>query len=90
LSDYRAGASLGDLQKSYSLSRGSVQKILRKWGVVRQRRKSLTDPEVAELVERYDAGLRIRKIAIERHLPKSTTRAGVEMRVAGRRKESTK
>jgi DNA-directed RNA polymerase specialized sigma24 family protein len=40
-SDYRHGCSLAELQRRYSLSRSSVQKLLRERGV-RRRRKSLT------------------------------------------------
>jgi DNA-directed RNA polymerase specialized sigma24 family protein len=68
---YLAGASLGDLQQRFGLSRGSVQWLLREGGV-RRRRKSLTDTEVAGLVERYEAGLTIREIAAEQGLAKST------------------
>jgi DNA-directed RNA polymerase specialized sigma24 family protein len=82
--DYRAGASLADLQRTFSLSRGSVQKLLRERGV-RRRRKSLTDDEVRVLVERYEAGLTVREIALEQGLAKTTvqdavTRAGVVKR----------
>jgi hypothetical protein len=35
---YRAGASLADLQRIYSISRGSVQKLLRERGVRRRRK----------------------------------------------------
>jgi uncharacterized protein (DUF433 family) len=89
LSDFRDGASLADLQQAYSLSRGSVQRLLRDGGVWR-RRKSLGNAEVVVLVERYEAGLTIREIAAEQGLPKSTVqdalaRAGVEMRAAARR-----
>jgi hypothetical protein len=60
--DYRGGASLAGLQQTYSLGRGSVQKLLREQGV-RRRRKSLTDSEIAALEERHEAGLTIREIA---------------------------
>jgi hypothetical protein len=60
--DYRGGASLAGLQQTYSLGRGSVQKLLREQGV-RRRRKSLTDSEIAALEERYEAGLPIWEIA---------------------------
>jgi DNA-directed RNA polymerase specialized sigma24 family protein len=87
--DYTAGASLADLQRKYSLGRGSVQKILRKQGV-RRRRKSLTDAEAALLVERYEAALTIREIAVEQGLPKTTVQdclaqARMLMRPAARR-----
>jgi DNA-directed RNA polymerase specialized sigma24 family protein len=89
LRDYSSGASLADLQQAYSLSRGSVQRLLRDAGV-RRRRKSLTDVEVAVLVNRYGAGLTLREIASEQGLPKTTVhdalaRAGMAMRPSGRR-----
>jgi DNA-directed RNA polymerase specialized sigma24 family protein len=88
--DYREGASLADLQRAYSLGRGSVQKLLRERGV-RRRRKSLTETEAALLVERYEAGLTIREIAAEQKLPKTTVqdalaRAGSVSSQAARRK----
>jgi uncharacterized protein (DUF433 family) len=87
--DYKSGASLADLQQTYSLSRGSVQQLLREAGV-RRRRRSLTDSNVSELVERYESGLTIREIASQQELPKTTVqdalaRAGVVMRQAARR-----
>jgi DNA-directed RNA polymerase specialized sigma24 family protein len=86
---HSTGASLADLQQAYSLSRGSVQRLLRDAGV-RRRRKSLTDVEVAVLVNRYGAGLTLREIASEQGLPKTTVqdalaRAGMAMRPSGRR-----
>jgi DNA-binding IclR family transcriptional regulator len=89
LRDYHAGSSLADLQRTYSLGRGSVQRLLREAGI-RRRRTSLTDAEAAELVERYGAGLTIREIAAKHGLPKTTvqgalTRLGVVMRPAVRR-----
>jgi uncharacterized protein (DUF433 family) len=69
--DYRDGVSLSELQRTYSLGRGSVQKLLKELGV-RRRRKSLTDAEVTTLVERYGAGLTIREIAAEQRLAKTT------------------
>ena len=88
VSDYRSGASLDDLQRSYLLSRGSVQKLLSERGVKR-RRRSLTQDELAVLVERYEAGQTIREIAAEQDLPKTTVqdalaRAGIK-RPAARR-----
>ena len=82
LSDYRSGASLDDLQRSYLLSRSSVQKLLSERGVKR-RRRSLTQDELAVLVERYEAGQTIREIAAEQDLPKTTVqdalaRAGIK------------
>ena len=71
VSDYRSGASLDDLQRSYLLSRSSVQKLLSERGVKR-RRRSLTQDELAVLVERYEAGQTIREIAAEQDLPKTT------------------
>jgi hypothetical protein len=53
--EFQTGASLAELQRMYTLGRGSVQRLLRKAGV-RRRRKSLTDVEVASLVERYESG----------------------------------
>jgi DNA-directed RNA polymerase specialized sigma24 family protein len=87
--DYSNGSSLADLQGSYSLSRGSVQKLLRQRGV-RRRRKSITETQLAVLVKRYEAGLTIREIAAEQGVPKTTAqdtlaRAGVGMRPAARR-----
>jgi hypothetical protein len=61
--DYRGGASLAGLQQTYSLGRGSVQKLLREQGVRRRRKSFLTDSEIAALEERYEAGLTIREIA---------------------------
>ena len=86
---YRDGASLAELQQQFGLSRGSVQRILRK-ADVRRRRKSLTDTDVELLVERYEANLTIREIAEEKGLAKTTVqnalaKAGVEMRPAARR-----
>jgi hypothetical protein len=52
------GSSLTDLQRAYSLGRSSVQRLLREAGV--RRRNSLTEVDVALLVERYEAGLTIR------------------------------
>jgi DNA-directed RNA polymerase specialized sigma24 family protein len=94
VSDYCRGYSLVDLQRTYSLSRGSVQKLLRERGV-RRRRKTLTDAEQAVLVERYEAGLTIREIAEEQGLPKTTVqdvlaRASVAMRPPARRNEATR
>jgi uncharacterized protein (DUF433 family) len=94
LRDYSTGGSLTDLQKTYSLSRGSVQRLLRN-ADVRRRRKSLSDAEVCALAERYDAGLTSREIASEQALPKTTVqdalaRAGIPKRAATRRpKESS-
>jgi hypothetical protein len=68
VSDYRSGASLDDLQRSYLLSRGSVQKLLRERGAKR-RRRSLTQDELAVLVERYEADR-----TIGRSLPSRTYR----------------
>ena len=68
VSDYRSGASLDDLQRSYLLSRGSVQKLLRERGV-KHRRRSLTQDELAVLVERYEADQ-----TIGRSLPSRTYR----------------
>jgi uncharacterized protein (DUF433 family) len=87
--DYRDGASLAELQRKYSLGRGSVQRLLREAGV-RRRRNSLIDAEKAVLAERYEAGLTIREIAAEQGLPKSTVRDalgrdGVIMRPTARR-----
>ena len=89
LNDYRDGASLPELQRTYSLGRGSVQNLLREYGV-RRRRKRLTDTEVAALVRRYEAGLTIREIAAEQNLAKTTVqdalaRTGIVMRSAARR-----
>jgi transposase len=86
---YRAGASLAELQEQFGLSRGSVQHVLREGGV-RRRRKSLTDVEIAVLVERYEAGMTIREIAAEQGLAKTTAqdaleRADVAKRPAARR-----
>ena len=64
---YRAGDSLAELQARSDLSRGSVQRVLRAGGV-RRRRKSLTEAELAILVERYEAGMTIREIAAEQGL----------------------
>ena len=74
---YQAGASLAELQQRFHLSRGSVQRLLREAGV-RRRRKSLTDPEVAELVARYIAGLTIREVAAEQDLPRRRYRMRCE------------
>jgi lambda repressor-like predicted transcriptional regulator len=68
---YQTGASLAGLQQQFDLSRGSVQRVLREAGV-RRRRKSLTDAEVAVLVERSESGLTIRQIAAEQGLAKTT------------------
>ena len=69
--DYHEGASLADLQRTYSLGRSSVQRLLRE-ARLRRRRKSLTDIEVAVLVELYESGLTIREIAAEQRLAKTT------------------
>jgi DNA-directed RNA polymerase specialized sigma24 family protein len=87
--DYRRGASLAELQRRYSLSRWSVQRLLREAGA-RRRRKRLTDAEIAVLVKRYKAGLTIREIAVEQGLPKTTVQdalrcGGIKMRPASRR-----
>jgi uncharacterized protein (DUF433 family) len=87
---YRVGASLAELQCQFNLSRGSVQRVLRK-ADVRRRRKSLTDAEVSNLVKRYEAGLTIREIAAEQCLAKTTVQDAlghgtVQMRSAKRRK----
>jgi DNA-directed RNA polymerase specialized sigma24 family protein len=87
---YRAGASLAELQQQFSLSRGSVQRLLREAGV-RRRQKRLSDAEVAMLVERYETGLTTREICNEQGFAKTTVqdalvRAGVAMRPAARRK----
>lgn len=87
--DYHEGASLADLQRTYSLGRSSVQRLLRE-ARLRRRRKSLTDIEVAVLVELYESGLTIREIAAEQRLAKTTvqdalTRGGIEMRSTARR-----
>jgi uncharacterized protein (DUF433 family) len=88
--DYQDGASLAELQRTFSLGRGSVQKLLRERGV-RRRLKSLTDAEVAVLIERYEGGGTIREIAAERGLPKTTVqdalaRSPIKMRSAARRR----
>jgi hypothetical protein len=87
--DFESGALLAELQRTYSLGRGSVQRLLREAGV-RRRRKSLTDVEVAQLVERYEAGLTVREIAAEQGVAKTTVqdalgRSGIGMRRASRR-----
>jgi DNA-directed RNA polymerase specialized sigma24 family protein len=87
--DYRDGASLAELQRRYSLGRGSVQQLLREGGE-RRRRKSLSETKVAALAKRYEVGLTIREIAAEQGLPKTTVqdaleREGVTMRPAARR-----
>lgn len=56
------------------------------------RRQSLTTDELAMLAGRYRAGLTIREIAAEQGMAKTTVqdaldRAGVEMRIAARRKD---
>jgi DNA-directed RNA polymerase specialized sigma24 family protein len=84
LSDYRDGSSLADLQRKYSLGRGSVQRLLREAGL-RRRRKSLTDAELAALVERYEAGLPIREIAAEQGLAKTTVRDALKRSEVGMR-----
>jgi transposase len=86
---YREGTSLAELQRTYSLGRGSVQKLLRNAGV-RRRRESLTHERVADLVAQYAAGMTIREIATEQGLPKTTVqdalaKGGVKMRPAARR-----
>jgi DNA-directed RNA polymerase specialized sigma24 family protein len=86
---YRGGASLAELQEQFGLSRGSVQRLLRERGV-RRRRKSLSDADLAVLVERYEDGLTVREIAAEQGLAKTTVqdalaRSGVAMRPAARR-----
>ena len=86
---YQTGASMAELQQQFQLGRSSVQRLLREAGV-RRRRKSLTDSEVAVLVNRYEQGLTIREIAAEQQLPKTTiqdalARAGIAMRPAARR-----
>jgi hypothetical protein len=43
--DFQRGASLAELQRQHSLSRGSIQRLLREAGV-RRRRKSLTEAGV--------------------------------------------
>jgi DNA-directed RNA polymerase specialized sigma24 family protein len=88
LKDYRNGSSLSDLQRTYSLGRGSVQRLLRD-AEVRRRRKSLSEAEVAVLVKRYEAGRTIREIAAEQALPKTTVQdalagAGIVSRPATR------
>jgi uncharacterized protein (DUF433 family) len=85
----QTGASLAELQQQFGLSRGSVQRILREGGV-RRRRQSLTGDEIKVLVERYEAGLTIRRIAAEQNLPKTTVqdalaRAAVVMRPTAKR-----
>jgi DNA-directed RNA polymerase specialized sigma24 family protein len=90
---YRAGASLGELQQRFGLSRGSVQRLLRERGL-RRRRKNLTDEKVAVIVRRYDEGLTIREIAAEQRLPKTTVqdalaRTEVAMRPPARRGSGT-
>jgi uncharacterized protein (DUF433 family) len=69
--DYQAGASLTELQRTYSLGRSSVQKLLRYAGI-RRRRKSLTDAEIVVLAKKYEAGFTIREIATELGLPRTT------------------
>jgi hypothetical protein len=87
--DYQGGASLVELQRTYSLGRGSVQRLLRERGV-RQRRKSLTESEIDVLAEHYKSGLTIREIAAEEGLAKTTVqdalgRAGLVRRPVARR-----
>jgi hypothetical protein len=93
VSDYQGGASLADLQRKYSLSRGSVQKLLSERGE-RRRRRSRAQDELALLIDRYEAGLTIREIATEQGWPKTTVqdalkRAGIAMRPAARRESHT-
>ena len=88
--DFRKGASLVELQRTYSLGRGSVQRVLREVGV-RRRRRSLTDAEVEVVAKQYEGGLTIREIAAKQGLAKTTVqdaldRASVVMRPAARRK----
>jgi uncharacterized protein (DUF433 family) len=87
--DYQGGASLAELQRTYSLGRASVQKILRA-ADTRRRRKKLEYIEIAALVEQYAAGLTIREIAADQGIPKTTVqdalaKAGVAKRPAARR-----
>jgi DNA-directed RNA polymerase specialized sigma24 family protein len=80
--DFQSGASLAEVQRTYSLGRGSVQRLLCESGV-RRCRKSLTDAEAAVLVDRYEAGLTIKEIAAEQEMPKTTVQdalARVELR----------
>jgi len=84
--DYGAGVSSTDLQAKYSLSKGSVLRLLGESGV-KMRRRGLTEAQLEVVVGRYRAGLTIREVAAELGLPKTTVqnaleRSDVEMRPA--------
>ena len=87
--DYRNGLSLADLQRIHDRPQLSATAAEGGWRAAPA--KSLTNTEVAELVERYEAGLTIREIAAEQGLAKTTVqdalaRTGIVMRSAARRK----
>ena len=93
VADYRAGVSSTELQAKYSLSKGSVLRLLGDSGV-EMRRRGLTDSQLEAVLARYRAGLTIREVAAELELPKTSVqnaleRSGLPMRPAARRTRST-
>jgi len=92
--DYGAGVSSTDLQAKYSLSKGSVLRLLGESGV-EMRRRGLTDSQLEAVVSRYRDGLTIREVAAALELPKTTVqnaleRSGLPMRPSARRTSSGK
>jgi len=87
--DYGAGVSSTELQAKYSLSKGSVLRLLGESGV-KMRRRGLTDSQLEAVLVRYQAGRTIREVATELELPKTSVqnaleRSGLPMRPAARR-----
>jgi hypothetical protein len=70
VADYKRGISTPKLCKQYDLSKWSVLKILNDHGVS-MRFQSLTDEQIDQAVERYQAGDSLATIA--RHLGSSPT-----------------
>lgn len=69
--DYEAGLAVPELQTKYSLSKGSVRKLLSEAGVS-MRRRPLPDEIVEQIIELYETGLSIREVGAKVGVPKTT------------------
>lgn len=81
---YRDGAGTPELRRRYSLSQGSVLKLLQSHGV-KMRRKGLTDEQIREARKLYESGQSLAKVGAHLAVEAGTVRRalmkhGVRMR----------